>query len=71
MVSRIRHNLSYILKMGPGGGTNTKVELLSLWGLLYFSKDKDLLDIMILGDSKVIIEWEKDFYSLRTMELQH
>ena len=71
MVIRIRHNLSYILKMGPGGGTNTKAELLSLWGLLYFSKNKDLLDIKILGDSKVIIEWEKYVYSLRSMELQH
>ena len=71
MVIRIRNNLSYRLWMGVGKGTNTKAELLALWGLLYFAKKMNILDITILGDSKVIIEWAKYVYSLHTMELQH
>ena len=71
MVIRIRNNLFYRLWMEADKETNTKAELLALWGLLYFAKKMNILDITILRDSKVIIEWEKDVYSLRTMELQH
>ena len=56
--------------MGARKGTNTKVELLALWGLLYLAKKMNILDITILGDSKVIIEWAKYVFSMRTMELQ-
>ena len=37
MVIRIRHNISYRLRMGACSGTHTKDELVALWGLLYFS----------------------------------
>lgn len=37
MVIRIRNSSSYRLKLGVGCGSNTKVELVALWGLLYFA----------------------------------
>ena len=43
---------------GGGLGTNTKVELLSLYGLLLIASLLGVLDIGIYGDSKIIIDWQ-------------
>ena len=32
----------YKLKLGVGGGTNTKVELLALWGLIFYANQKGI-----------------------------
>jgi ribonuclease HI len=40
-----------------GEGTNTKAEILGLWGLLSLAKFLHLNELMIAGDSKVIIDW--------------
>jgi ribonuclease HI len=42
-----------------GKGTNTKAELMGAWASLFIAKHLDILDIQLLGDSKVIIEWLK------------
>ena len=51
MMIKLKENLSYRLRMGIGRGTNTKAELLALWGLLRFAQDKELHELLILGDS--------------------
>lgn len=45
------------LRMGVGRGTNSRAELLALWGLLFFVKTHCLILQQILGDSRVIIDW--------------
>jgi hypothetical protein len=41
----------------PGGGTNNRVELKTLWTLLETTKQKDVWKLQVLGDSKLVIEW--------------
>ena len=56
MLIIIDKNLHYRFKMNIGPGTNTKAELLALWGLLHFAKTKDILPVIVYGDSKVIVD---------------
>jgi len=42
-----------------GEGTNTKAELMGEWVALFIAKYLDILDIQLLEDSKVIIDWLK------------
>ena len=53
MIIKINQTSYYSLKLSIGLGSNTKVELLALWGLLYFAKEKDIWLDMVLGDSKI------------------
>ena len=68
---RLEQCLSFRLKLGIGAGTNNKAELLAVWGVLFFAKEKDISSITIFGDSKVIVDWAKDVHSLQTIELHH
>ena len=43
--------------MGVGKGTNTDVELLALWVLLWFTKKKGISETQIVSDSNVVIKW--------------
>lgn len=49
-------NLAYMLHWYGVLGTNTKAELMALWGLLWFTIGKHVHHIHIYGDSKTIIE---------------
>lgn len=49
-------DLSYTVYWNSGGGTNTKVEALTLWGLLWFNSVLGNLILHIYGDSKIIID---------------
>jgi hypothetical protein len=40
-----------------GTGTNIKAELLSLWGFLMFVKRCHIAELMVVGDSKVVLDW--------------
>ena len=71
MIIEINQTSYYSLKLSIGPGSNTKVELLALWGLLYFAKEKDIWLDMVLGDSKAIVEWTKGSYKLHTIQLSH
>lgn len=42
--------------IGFGEGTNTRGELLALWALFRLALLKQVVDILIIGDSKVIID---------------
>ena len=44
---------------GVGKGTNTRAELVSLRGLLWFVRRMGLASIMIVGDSKAITDWAR------------
>lgn len=57
MTLYLNDNHYFHLKLGVGVGTNTRVELIALWGFLSFSKSKDIFQIQIASDSKVIISW--------------
>ena len=56
--------------MGYGKSTNTRVELLAIWALLFFSKEIGLPGIHIFGDSSVVIDWEKEISSLTILDLE-
>ena len=71
MVIRLSHSFSYRLKFSVFFGTNTKAELLVIWELLYFAKEKETSLAMILGDSKVIIDWAKSIHEIHILELHH
>ena len=51
----INHLHFFNLKMGYGHSTNTMVELLALWDLLYFTDAIGLPCLQIFGDSYVVI----------------
>ena len=57
--------------MGCGLGKNTRVELLSLFGLLHFASLIGILDINICGDSKVILDWLNGSSNLHVLLLKH
>lgn len=40
-----------------GSSSNTKVQLLALWMILYFSSHLQLDGLRIFGDAKVIVDW--------------
>ena len=62
---------SFKLHMDVGRGSNTKDELLALWGLLFFSKQRMITYLQILGDSKVIIDWALDKHQIHVIDLEH
>ena len=62
------HHLS--IKLRCGRSTNTRVEGLALWALLYVSKEIGLPYLHVFGDSSVIINWANDLSSLTIMSLE-
>ena len=61
----INQSHRFDIKMGCGKSTNTRVELMALLALMYFSKEIGIPMMHIFGDSYVIINWENaSFLSL-------
>ena len=56
--------------LGAGGGTNTKEELLALWGLLTVAKMKDIGNLQVAGDSLITINWFKGVSSIKSIVLE-
>jgi ribonuclease HI len=56
---------AYRWYLNCGEGTNTKAELMGAWAALFMAKFLDILDIQLLGDSKVVIDWLKQKANLR------
>ena len=71
MYMRINEDHNFKLWMSYGLGTNSRVELLTLWGLLQFTLLNGIVSIQILGDSKVIINWDKHMSKLQVFALEH
>ena len=59
----------FCIKLGCGLSTNTRVELLSLWVLLFFSKETGIPSLHVYGDSSVIINWENDKEKISALNL--
>ena len=43
--------------MGCGEGTNTRDELMALWGLFFFSLNRNVVDLQVAEDSRVDVDW--------------
>lgn len=56
-------------KIGIGPGTNTKVELIATWTLMTVAKLEKIRNIMILGDSKCVIDWLSGAAKLEVLNL--
>ena len=52
-----------------GSGSNTHVELLTLWDFLWFSQKRVLTKLMVVSESKVIIEWVSDHFNFQSLSL--
>ena len=60
-----------LLKLGHGKGTNQRVELINLWGLLKYVVQADILQLQFFGDSWVIIDWIDEKSKLHIAQLLH
>ena len=56
--------------MGGDKGSNTRDELLGLWGILFFAKNCGIDSLIIFGDSKDVIEWVKGPFNLEVINLK-
>jgi len=55
--------------MAIGSGSNIRVELVALWGVLTLCKSLDLQVIHVAGDSKVVIDWFNGISALNVITL--
>jgi ribonuclease HI len=53
----INNNTSYLWTFNCGQGTNTRAELLGAWASLTLAIRLSISDLLLLGDSKIVIEW--------------
>jgi len=47
----------YRVHLIVGASTNIKAELLGLWGQLMLAKRCHIAELMVVGDSKVVLDW--------------
>ena len=71
MVLVLNKDHFFNLCMGGSLGSNTKAELLSLFGLLHFASLIVISDISVYGDSKVLIDWLNGSTNLHVLLLKH
>ena len=57
--------------MSVGNCSNSHAKLLALWGFIWFSKMRSILEIHIVGASNVFIDLDDDSYSMHTLNLEH
>ena len=57
MILHLRRNHFFRLSTRLGHVTNTFAELMALWGILWFSRKRGILELRVVGDSKVVIDW--------------
>ena len=53
-----------------GRGSNTHGELLALWMLIWIVQSYKMLNLQILGDSKVIVDWANNKILLWVISLE-
>jgi ribonuclease HI len=54
-----------------GSGNNMKAELMGLWGILLITTQWSIKKLMVVGDSKVTIDWINDKSNLDLNYLSH
>ena len=57
IILNISNNHAFHMQLGAWTGTNTRAEMLAMWGLFDFAKKNDFQRIQIAGDSMVIVKW--------------
>ena len=57
--------------MKAGYGSNTRVELVALWDLLLVAVKIGVMQIVIAGNSKIIIRWANGDSNLQALLLEH
>ena len=67
MVVILNKDHYFSLSTGGGQGTNTKDEIMSLYGLLQFVAYIGISDISIFGDSKILIDWMSGIFNLHVL----
>jgi len=56
IVLKLKSSHFFKIHLVIGIGTNIKVEMIGLWGLLHFTLRPHIYDLMVVGDSKVILD---------------
>ena len=67
---KLSDHTKYTLTYNCGEGNNTKVELLGIWATLLLASILNLLDIQVLGDSNIIIDWLNNKGKLQVIALE-
>jgi len=62
---------SYKTHFAGGKGKNMKDEIFGLWGLLFFAQRLSISKLMVVGDSKVTIDWINDRSNLNLIYLHN
>ena len=57
--------------MDVGCGSNTRFEILALWGLLYFASKRHVPDLQVMDNSRVIVNWAPGKHIIQTVKLEH
>lgn len=68
MILRSSHTDFYILRLGVGEGSNTRVELLALWGPLFFANKIHCVRLQVVGDLKLVVDWFNNNCNLQVMQ---
>jgi ribonuclease HI len=56
-VIKINDHSTYRWTLNCGNGTNTRAELLGVWASLTLASRLSITDFLVLGDSKIVIDW--------------
>jgi ribonuclease HI len=67
-----KHHQARVTKwfLNCGGGTNTKAELLGLWVSLTLAARWSINHLLVLGDSRVIIDWITQKCNLHSIHIE-
>ena len=69
-VIKISEHSSYKWTINCGHRTNIGVELMGVWDLLTLASRFSISEILVLGDSKIVIDWLKGKGSLKVVTLK-
>jgi ribonuclease HI len=53
----LNHSHYLYIRYAPRSGTNNMVEFIDLWTLLEAAIKKDVKILLVMGDSKLVIDW--------------
>jgi ribonuclease HI len=68
-VIKISDHSTYKWTLNCGHGTNTRAELMGVWALLTLASRLSFSDILVHGDSKIVIDWLKGKGTLQVVTL--
>jgi ribonuclease HI len=68
---KLNYDHSYKAHFAGGKGNNMKAEILGLWGLLFLAQRLTICRMMVVGDSKVTIDWINESTNLNLIYLHN